>query len=510
MGCLALLFTLAGVLLLFVQPLIGSLLLLVAFASWAARRAVPQEESYNPRPTSLRPRPNESSQVAQSTTKKREIRKDRKDVAGPGSNLSSTLSSPAHGLTLPLSPLSPGSDLEANRRIAAMVDVETTGLFADRDEIVEISIQLFSYEPDSGRIIGTVESYTGLQEPERAIPAAATAIHGITNEMVRGKRLDMERLESLIDRAEYLIAHNATFDRRFLSTLLPAAARKTWLCTLHQIDWIGEGCPDRKLATLLQHFRLNPSQAHRAHLDTEACLQLLALRDRHGSTFLTQLLRAKPTSIKTDSSAAQYRPAEEVAQELADLLKDILQDGRVTQGEARMLHQKLQEYRPLCRVWPVDILYHRLWRIISDDRIDTSELDDLRELLLQIAYPGAEDIFSGTQHTVIPYTRPLPELRFHNRGYLMLGKFAFGTKALCKRALEDRGAVWKGAVSGKVDVIVIGSRTSAEDIVSVLDKVSKAMDQIRQGAHIVIVTEEYWTKFVLDRVDQANTADNAC
>jgi DNA polymerase III subunit epsilon len=66
----------------------------------------------------------------------------------------------------------------ALRRPIVFFDLETTGINIANDRIVEIS--LLKINPD-----GTEESLTYRVNPERPIPAEASAIHGIYDEDVK-------------------------------------------------------------------------------------------------------------------------------------------------------------------------------------------------------------------------------------------------------------------------------------------------------------------------------------
>lgn len=109
--------------------------------------------------------------------------------------------------------------------IAGFVDVETTGLSPRYDEVVELALVLFAFDRQTGGIVGIVDEYVGLREPGRSIPRDASEVHGLTMDGVRGCCLDCGVIERLIARAEFLVAHNASFDRGFVFAHRIATAR---------------------------------------------------------------------------------------------------------------------------------------------------------------------------------------------------------------------------------------------------------------------------------------------
>ena len=162
--------------------------------------------------------------------------------------------------------------------LAAFLDTETTGLTAD-DEVIELSIALFEFDRNTGKLVRSLASYTGLREPSRPIDPGAQAVHGIDLRTLRGKRLDEERVTGIIGRAEFLIAHNAAFDRRYVERLFPEANSKPWKCSMRDIDWRGKGFGGRGLQDLLQAHGLGSGIAHRAEADVQGALKLLGHAD---------------------------------------------------------------------------------------------------------------------------------------------------------------------------------------------------------------------------------------
>lgn len=111
----------------------------------------------------------------------------------------------------------PSRELDACRLVdlaCTVFDTETTGLDPSQgDEI----IQLGATRIVNGRLLRR-ECFEQLVDPGRDIPAAGTAIHGITREMVRGCPGIAQVLPAFHAFASdtVLVAHNAAFDMRFL------------------------------------------------------------------------------------------------------------------------------------------------------------------------------------------------------------------------------------------------------------------------------------------------------
>jgi DNA polymerase-3 subunit epsilon len=160
---------------------------------------------------------------------------------------------------------------------AVVVDVETTGLSIETDDVIQLAVLPFDYDPESGRILSVYKdlAFEGLREPSVPISEEASLVTGITNEMVAGKSIDDEAVAAVAEKADLVIAHNASFDRPMVERLWSVFADKRWACTLSGVNWLREGFTAGKLDYLGMQFGWF-YDGHRALVDCEACLALLA------------------------------------------------------------------------------------------------------------------------------------------------------------------------------------------------------------------------------------------
>lgn len=163
-------------------------------------------------------------------------------------------------------------------RSGLFVDVETTGLDTETDEIIEVALLPFDYDPSTGDVIAVHEDQAldELRDPGIPIPPDSSQVHGITDAAVKGKAVDDMRLNALVAEADLIIAHNAAFDRPMLERIWPCFADKPWACSFADIDWRAEGFGAGKLDYVLMQQGWF-YDGHRALSDCLAGLFLLNL-----------------------------------------------------------------------------------------------------------------------------------------------------------------------------------------------------------------------------------------
>jgi DNA polymerase-3 subunit epsilon len=176
-------------------------------------------------------------------------------------------------------------------RRGIFLDVETTGLDCAVDEIIELAMLPFNYT-DDGRIFAVHEPFDALRDPGRPIPAAVTALTGITDGMVAGAFIDPAEVAAFIRPAALLVAHNAGFDRPFCEKFCPDFAATAWACSWREIRWAEEGFDGARLSHLAAGHGFF-FDGHRAVHDCRAGIEVLSRTlPRSNRTALAALLES--------------------------------------------------------------------------------------------------------------------------------------------------------------------------------------------------------------------------
>ncbi|WP_040228136.1 PolC-type DNA polymerase III [Bhargavaea cecembensis] len=153
-------------------------------------------------------------------------------------------------------------------------DVETTGLSAVYDKIIELA----AVKVKNGEIIDTFESFS---DPGHPLSATTIELTGITDDMVRGT----PPIEDVAERFRafagdgILVAHNASFDMGFLYEAYKKAGidekSHPVIDTLELARLLHPELKNHRLNTLCKKFGIDLTQHHRAIYDCEATGHLL-------------------------------------------------------------------------------------------------------------------------------------------------------------------------------------------------------------------------------------------
>jgi DNA polymerase III subunit epsilon len=191
-------------------------------------------------------------------------------------------------------------------KVGVLFDVETTGLVAKTDEIIELGMIRFAYYPE-GQVSHVIDTFGSLNEPNNSIPPEITALTGISNDMVAGKHIDPIAVSTFVANANIVIAHNSNFDRKFAERYWLEFEHKHWGCSATEIDWRAHGFEGSRLGYLLMGAGLFHA-GHRAVDDCRALLEVLSMTlpgtDRPALASL--LDRARRKTVRIWAEGAPY------------------------------------------------------------------------------------------------------------------------------------------------------------------------------------------------------------
>lgn len=164
--------------------------------------------------------------------------------------------------------------IELEHATFVVFDVETTGLSAAYDTIIELA----AVKIVDGEVIDTFESFSN---PHHALSATTIELTGITDDMVR----DAPEVEDMIAKFHdfiedgIVVAHNASFDIGFLYEAYKKAGINHFdhsvIDTLELARMLYPTMKNHRLNTLCKKFNIELTQHHRAIYDTEATGYLL-------------------------------------------------------------------------------------------------------------------------------------------------------------------------------------------------------------------------------------------
>lgn len=195
-----------------------------------------------------------------------------------------------------------------------VIDTETTGLDPeDGHKLIEIGcVELHNHIP-TGRHLQIFIN------PERDVPAEATAVHGITNDFLKDKPVFSEVYTEFIDFIgnAKLVIHNAAFDMKFINFELNLVGHPPlpWTRIIDTLDIARRKLPGSpaNLDALCRRFGIDNSERtyHGALLDSELLaevyLELLGGRQHGFSLGASSEKESENPETESISNTKTYR-----------------------------------------------------------------------------------------------------------------------------------------------------------------------------------------------------------
>ncbi|MGO3182233.1 MAG: exonuclease domain-containing protein [Aequorivita sp.] len=188
----------------------------------------------------------------------------------------------------------------------AILDIETTGGKYNEEGITEIAIYRF----DGDKV---VDQFSSLVNPEIPIQPFVINLTGINNEMLRHAPKFYEVAKRIIEITDgcIMVAHNALFDNRILTTefdRLGYQYEKQTLCTVELSKKLIPDMPSYSLGKLVKTLGIPLTDRHRAQGDAKATVALF------------KLLLSKDTSKEIISETLRKDPKRQLEPKLIDII----------------------------------------------------------------------------------------------------------------------------------------------------------------------------------------------
>jgi len=162
---------------------------------------------------------------------------------------------------------------------AVILDVETTGLNHEKGEIIQIALRPFFVNPATGEVSGLKKTFVALQQPTHPLSQVIKDITGFSDEDLEGHAIPWEKVSKILNYCQFIIAHNASFDRKWVDAALkrngvPSPTDAIWGCSMSQVDW-NSICRCSKALEVLCAWHGFFYNSHNAEADVDATLHLL-------------------------------------------------------------------------------------------------------------------------------------------------------------------------------------------------------------------------------------------
>jgi NAD-dependent DNA ligase len=178
------------------------------------------------------------------------------------------------------------------------------------------------------------------------------------------------------------------------------------------------------------------------------------------------------------------------------LVKGVVCDGVVTDGELLALRQWIVSHSEVCDKFPGNVIAARLLAAFADGVIDEEERTELKALLQDAVGETSDQDGFLARATRLPVDRPFPTVLFNNREFCFTGIFAYANRRRCEQEVQKRGGRCVNGPTTRTHYLVIGLDASAAWVGATHGtKIERAI-HLKSGRSpgISIISEEHWVE----------------
>ena len=347
-----------------------------------------------------------------------------------------------------------------------IVDIETTGLSPDKDDIIEIGALRVR-----DNII--VAEFSRLIKANAPLSKTISRITGITDDMLAEAR---ELNYALSDFLQFVdndtvVGHNITFDANFISKKCLGSGLAFSNDTYDTLAVCREVYPDvsHTLEDMMIQLGIKDNgKHHRALADCYHTYNLISALDKN----TTLVMEIKPPKTKVLNHITKG------LQTLHGILIGITCDDVLTQEELLGLKEWINNNDQLAGNYPYDIINNAIWKVIEDGIIEQSELEYLLSFFKSQIDPLNAEI-------------GVSDIDFNGKLICLTGDFDCGERKEVQERLSSLGATVVSSVTRKTDILLVGERGSDSWACGTYGtKAKKAIELRSKGYPIMILKEK--------------------
>lgn len=184
-----------------------------------------------------------------------------------------------------------------NRKSLMIIDFEATGKEASKDLPIEIGLIRVEYDPVTFAIGRVLERYSGFEDCGFELDPEVERVTNLQRQMLIGHKFDDEHINNAIKSCDFVVAHNASYDRVMGERRFNFFAEKAWGCSYVEGPWEAMGINSKGQEFLAYKVAGIHYGAHRALNDCEALLEILNSKAHDGRNCFAHVFEnaAKPS-----------------------------------------------------------------------------------------------------------------------------------------------------------------------------------------------------------------------
>lgn len=189
-------------------------------------------------------------------------------------------------------------------------------------------------------------------------------------------------------------------------------------------------------------------------------------------------------------------------QALQGIATMIIYDGKVDDSEIGLLSEWVTKNLEFADVWPMSEVYNVLKSILEDGKVTQKERKLLFATLDKIASPERED-----GHSSPSLCDAEPDIEFPGKTFLITGRLNMGKRSTAQKKIVSLGGIVKNAPNKRLDYLIIGELGTEQWTYSRYGrKIEVVMQNRSKGCTTQIVNERDFVLAMISAEGETHTA----